>query len=175
MILIGKKVKLRPMTVDDKPLFFDMAIQSEATPYLYGKMYNNKIPSKEELFNDYKEYYFDGSQPKKGRCFAILFNNKVIGQINYNEINLQNNYVELDIWIAKSTNTGKGIGSDALKTLIKYLNQIMKVDNFIICPSIKNPRAIKAYQNAGFKITKKYLDDKGAEFYRMEIKKYNKK
>lgn len=169
MILAGQIIKLRPMTTDEKSLFFEMATKSEATPYLYGEMYGNKIPTWDEMFDDYKEFYFDGSQPEKGRCFAILLNDEVIGQINYNEINRQNSSVELDIWIAKNANTGKGAGSDALKTLIKYLAEEMKMSNFIICPSANNPRAIKSYQNAGFKIVKKYSDEKGRENYRMEI------
>ncbi len=171
MILAGKIIKLRPMTTDEMPLFFDMATKSEATPYLYGGMYGDKIPTWEEIFDDYKKYYFDGSQPEKGCCFAILLNNEIIGQVNYNDIDRQNNSTELDIWIAKSNDTGKRAGSDALKTLIEYLTQEKKVNNFIICPSINNPRAVKGYQNAGFKIVKKYLDEKGKENYRMEIKK----
>lgn len=171
MFLSGEKIKLRPMTENEKPLFFDMATKSEATPYLYGKMYADKIPSLEELFDDYKDYYFNDSQPEKGRCFAILLNDKIIGQINYNKINRHNNSTELDIWIAKNIHIGKGIGSDALKTLIKYLKKKLKVSNFIICPSTNNPRAIKAYKKVGFKITKKYLDKKGVEFYQMKLGK----
>ena len=159
------------MTIDEKSLFFEMATKSDATPYLYGEKYGDKIPTWDEMFDDYGEYYFDGSQLEKGRCFAILLNNEIIGQVNYNNIDRQINSVELDIWISKNSNTGKGAGSDALKTLMKYLQEEMKVYNFIICPSVYNLRAIKGYQNAEFKIVKKYLDDKGAENYCMEIRR----
>ncbi len=162
------------MTVDEMSLFFDMATKSEATPYLYGEKYGDKIPTRKELFDDYKKYYFDGSKPDKGRCFAILFDDEVVGQVNYNNINRSNNSVELDIWIAKNNDTSRGLGSDALKTLMEYLAKDMKVNNFILFPSIHNPRAAKAYQNAGFKIIKKSNDNKGKENYRMEAKSISK-
>lgn len=172
MILEGQIIKLRPMTVKEMSIFFEMATKSEATQFLYGEMCGDKIPTWEELFNDYKKYYFDGSQPEKGRCFAILLNDKIIGQVNYNDINRKNNSVELDIWIAKSSNTSRGCGSEALKTLMKYLYKELKIENFIICPSIENLRAIKAYQKAGFEIIETFIDDKGKENYKM-MKSYS--
>lgn len=168
MTLYGKKIELRPMTKEDKPVFFEMATNSDATHWLYGKMYNDEIPTWYALFNDYIEHYFDDSEPEKGRCFAIMSNNTTIGQINYNDIDRSDNSVELDIWIANKCNTGKGYGSDALQTLMGFLRSELNVENFFICPSVENPRAIKGYQNAGFKIIKKFVDDKGKENYRME-------
>jgi len=117
MIIRGEKVILRPMTVDEIPIFYQWATQSEATPFMYGELYGDHVPTYEELMRDWKGYYFDGSKPEKGRCFIILVGNKAIGQVNYNEINRENNSVELDIFIAEDVDKGKGYGTDALRTL----------------------------------------------------------
>ena len=156
MNLSGEQVALKPMTKEDKTLFFEMATKSAATPFLYGEMCGNEIPTWDEIFHDYKDYYFDGSEPENGRCFSILLNNEVIGQVNYNDIDRSNDSVELDIWIADDNNTGKGFGSDALQVLMQYLSSELNVETFIICPSIENPRAIKAYENVGFGIVKEF-------------------
>ena len=71
-----------------------------------------------------RDIYFNGSQPEKGRCFVIMVSDRAIGQVDYNEINRADNSVELDIIIAVDTDKNEGYGSDALKTLAKYLFQM---------------------------------------------------
>jgi len=46
---------------------------------------------------------------------------------------------------------GKGYGSDALKTLIKYLFENFNINKIWIEARVNNPRAIRAYEKAGFK------------------------
>jgi diamine N-acetyltransferase len=47
-------------------------------------------------------------------------------------------------------NCGKGYGSDALRALCDYLFKSLGIKEFVIRPSAKNSRAIKAYEKAGF-------------------------
>jgi RimJ/RimL family protein N-acetyltransferase len=96
MILQGEKVKLRPMEVNEIPLFYQWATQSDAAIFWYGdgELSDYKIPSYQEFLEDWKSYYFDGSQPEKGRCFVILAGDRPIGQINYNQIERSDNSVE---------------------------------------------------------------------------------
>ena len=168
MILKGNAVILRPMTVEEIPLFFKWATQSDATPYWYGELQGDKIPSYEEFLKDWKSHYFDGSAPEKGRCFMILVDNEAIGQVNYNEVDRGDNSVELDIIIADDRHKNKGHGSDALRTLTRYLFREMDVQKCWIDVIQKNPRALKAYKKAGFKIIKTFID-MGIECYRLEL------
>lgn len=168
MILKGNAVTLRPMTVEEIPLFFQWATQSDATPYWYGELQGDKIPSYEEFLKDWKIHYFDRSAPEKGRCFMILVDNDAIGQVNYNEIDRDDNSVELDIIIADDRHKNKGYGSDALRTLTRYLFREMDVQKCWIDVIKKNPRALKAYKKAGFKITKTFID-MGIECYRLKL------
>jgi len=158
MILKGKKVRLRPMTAKEIPLFFKWATQSDATPYWYGELQGDEIPTKKEFLKDWKKHYFNGSAPEKGRCFVILANQEAIGQVNYNKINRKDHSVELDIIIADDKHKGKGYGSDALQILSRYLFKEMGVQKCWIEVITGNPRAVKAYRKAGFKIKKKFVD-----------------
>lgn len=171
MIIQGKKVQLRPMTEEEIPMFYSWASESDAAPFWYGELYKNKIPSIEEFRKDLKGY-FDNNHLENGHCFVILVNNEPIGEINYNKI--ENNETELDIIIANKINQGKGFGSDAIKTLVKYLFEKMNIKKCWIEPTSKNPRAIKSYEKAGFKKIKTFIKN-SIEWIRMEIQKQKNK
>ena len=166
MIIPGEAVALRPMTIAEFPMFYKWATESEAAPFWYE---DGRTPTYEEFARDWKEYYFDGSQPEKGRCFIILVGDRAIGQVNYNDINMENNSVELDIIIAEDINKNKGYGTDALKTLARYLFQNMNVELCWIEPIARNTRAIRAYEKAGFRKTRTFLHE-GTECYHMELR-----
>jgi RimJ/RimL family protein N-acetyltransferase len=157
------------MTVEEIPLFFMWATQSDATPYWYEELQGNQVPTFVEFRKDWKKHYFDGSAPEKGRCFVILIDEKAIGQVNYNEIDRRDNSVELDIIIAEDKHKNKGHGTDALQTLSKYLFLKMDIEKCWIDVVHTNPRAIRAYQKAGFNITKTFID-MGIECLHLELK-----
>ena len=157
------------MTVEEIPTFYEWATQSEATPFWYGELQGDRIPSYEDFLKDWKRYYFDGSELERGRSFVILINSRAIGQINYNDINREDNSVELDIIIADDRDKNKGYGTDALQTLSRYLFQEMSIQKCWIEVIVKNPRAIRAYEKAGFRKIKTFVD-MGIECIRMELK-----
>lgn len=168
MQLTGERVRLRPITPWERMLFYTWATTSSSTKYWYGELYGHKIPTYEEFLSDWKDYYFDGTQPENGRCYVIEVNGKPIGQVNYNKINRKTNSVEVDIIIADEADKGRGYGSDALKTLSKFLFHRMSIKKCEIEVVTNNPVAIKAYQKAGFKIVNSYIR-KGIEWNHMEL------
>jgi len=159
------------MTVEEIPTFYEWATQSEATPFWYGELQGDEVPTYEEFLKDWKKYYFDGSEPEKGRSFVILVGGRAIGQINYNDIDREDNSVELDIIIAGDRDKNKGSGSDALQILSRYLFHKMNIQKCWIDVITKNPRAIRAYEKAGFRKTKTFVDS-GIECIRMELKNH---
>ena len=166
MIIHGEKVLLRPMTVDEMPIFYSWATQSDSTPFWYD---DGTVPSCEQFFQDWKRYYFDGSEPEKGRCFTILVSNRAIGQINYNEINRNNDSVEIDIIIADDADKSHGYGTDALRALTKYLFQHMGIKLCCIETLSSNIRARRAYEKAEFRVTKAFMSQ-GLECKHMELR-----
>ena len=153
-LLTGKRILLRPLTINDKDLFYSLTIESDATDQLYRKIRNEKIPNRKELFDDYTDTFFVDTNPDEGRCFGINYHDQIIGQVNYNAIDRNENSTEIDIWIADEKNTNQGLGSEALAILMNYLTKKLKVFRFVIFPDKTNHRAIRSYQKAGFKIIK---------------------
>jgi RimJ/RimL family protein N-acetyltransferase len=174
VIIRGEKVTLRRMTADWIPLFYRWATESEATPFWYGEMVGEPVPTCEHFKRDFPPHYFDGSQPEKGRSFIIMVGRRAIGEINYNEIDRKHNSVDLDIIIAEDRDKGRGYGSDAVKTLARYLFREMHIEVCRVETVLSNPRAIRAYEKAGFKQAERY-QEKGIEWVRLELRKKQSK
>lgn len=151
-IIKGQKISLRPATEQDKRAIYEWMAHSDITSSHMGPPVfpDNPIPTWEEFCLDYKPYFFDGTQPESGRCFIIMADGELIGQINHDKIYDDRKRTELDIWMSSEANCGKGYGSDALQTLCKYLFEKYGVVELVVRPSARNLRAINAYEKAGF-------------------------
>ena len=151
----GQFITLRPATFEDRKPIYEWLTNSDSTPFVMGPpdFLDHPIPTWEEFIDDYKDYFFDGSQPTLGRCFVIQVDNNAIGQINHDKIHPEDHSTEIDIWLSDGKHTNKGYGTDALSTLCDYLHQKFGCKKFIIAPSRRNSRAVKSYQKAGFQET----------------------
>ena len=157
----GKIIDLVPATLSDRQSVYDWCFHCETTKSHSGPPdYPNVcIPSFEEFFDDYADYFFTGSNPDKGRGFIIIHGKDLVGFISYCSFHLKPHKSELDIWMNSETNCGKGFGSDAISSLADYLVQTLGIREFIMRPSKKNYRAISAYTKAGFKESTMPPDD----------------
>jgi RimJ/RimL family protein N-acetyltransferase len=140
-------ISLKPASIEDRNMIYQWMAGSNITPFLFD---DENIPGWDEFIDDYQDFYFNGSAPKKGRGFIILYKDIPIGFISYAAFHLVENKAELDIWMSGEENCGKGIGSSAIKILCDCLSKEMGINEFLILPSIKNGRAIRAYEKAGF-------------------------
>jgi diamine N-acetyltransferase len=106
----------------------------------------------QEFCEDQTPHFFEGEVTEKGRCFIMQVNGKDVGQIYFNDIETKNGIkrVELDVWMRAEKYCGKGYGSDALDALCGFLAKRFGVEQFMVQPSARNPRAIRAYEKAGF-------------------------
>lgn len=151
---------LRPATVKDRRNVYNWLAHSNLTSEMLGPPHfpDIPIPTWETFCEDYTDHYFNGTKPHSGRCFILIHQGEEIGQINYNEINLDLKSVEIDIWLADSAFTGKGFGVEAIHILCRYLKKYFGCKTFYIGPSRRNINAIKAYKKAGFAETKHIPD-----------------
>lgn len=165
-LIIGDKIKIRPATLRDKRKVFDWLTNSNLTKEMMGlpNFPDAKIPTWDEFDNDYHDYYFDGSAPLSGRCFIIIEEGNEVGQINYNAIDTETNMTDLDIWLRDLKYTGRGIGTEAILLLCKYLNEEFGCKQIVTSPSKRNIIAIKSYERAGFKMTDIQLDESEKDY-----------
>ncbi len=166
-IIHRKLVTLRPANPQDRKPIFDWLTNSDLTSQMMGPPTypDNKIPTWDEFIEDYKQYFFDSTQPLLGRCFVIEVNSESVGQINYDKVYPPDNTTELDIWLKDSRYTGKGYGTDAIITPCDYLTKTLGCQKFTISPSRRNINAIKAYKKAGFTETDMTTDLSMADYH----------
>lgn len=120
---------------------------SDISQYIYPP--DAKTETFEDFCADWKEHYFLDESPELGRVFFVMFEGTRVGVVAYNDIDLKNR-VELDIWMNSEANCGKGFGTDAITALCGHLTSEFGVHTFMMQPSASNPRAIRAYEKAGF-------------------------
>ena len=147
------KINLREATERDRRKIYEWLAHSDLTPSMMGppQFPDHVVPTWEEFCRDYLPYYFDGSQPNRGRCFIIVANQDDVGVVCYNALR-GHNATDVDIWLRSEADCGKGFGSAALQNLTDYLNKEYGVTQIAISPSARNRRAIAAYKKAGFQL-----------------------
>ncbi|MDL2289553.1 GNAT family N-acetyltransferase [Clostridia bacterium OttesenSCG-928-F22] len=148
----GNMVELVPATLDQRQKAYEWCFCSETTKSHSGPpdYPENPILTYEEFCEKgYEDYYFTGEKPQSGRGFFIAVGGEHIGFISYSCFHLKAGIAELDNWISREENCGKGFGTDAIIALGNYLHETMGIHTLIMGPSAKNTRAIRAYEKAG--------------------------
>ncbi len=170
-VISGAAVTLRPSRESDRRAVFRWLAESDATPSMLGPPLfpEGPAPTWDEFNGDYGPNFFDGSTLQVESSYIIEVAGEPVGQINYEIRESPARLAELDIWLRSLADTGHGYGSDALITLTRHLFRTLGVDTFLVRPSARNPRAIRAYQKAGFiavpMTTQEQVDRYGAGDY----------
>jgi len=151
----GRNVILRPAIPEDEPQILKWLLRSDVTPSMLGPPLfpERPMPRPDDPSQRLDPHYLDGTAPELGRCYLILVDRERLGQVTYNDIVERDarKQVELDIWMRSEAFCGKGYGSEALDALCSYLHAMFGVEKFMVQPSARNPRAIRAYEKVGFK------------------------
>jgi len=163
----GEKIQLIPTTLAERKTVYEWCFHSETTHFHAGPpdYTDSEIPTFEEFCEDYADYFFTGEKPNDGRGFTIVYNGESVGFVSYCCYHLKPGKAELDIWISRNVYCGKGFGTDALVSLGDYLHQKLEINELIMRPSLKNERAIKSYQKAGFELSNAQPSDYLLEEY----------
>jgi RimJ/RimL family protein N-acetyltransferase len=151
----SRYVTLRPASPEDERTILDWLYRSDVTPSMLGPpLYPERpVPPPGEDGGGYEPHFFDGSAPELGRCYLILADDEPVGQVSYNDIHEHGGRrrTELDIWLRNEWCCGRGYGFDALDAICHHLHDRLGVAEFLVQPSARNPRAIRAYEKAGFR------------------------
>ncbi len=143
----GRRVRLRPATLADRRMIHAWSYASDVAPLLHL----SDAPTRpfDDWCNDWEAHYFTDDEPERGRMFVILDGDAPVGAIAYNDLD-ERRRVELDVWLNAEANCGRGLGTDAIEALVGYLEAELGVRTFMMQPSARNPRAVRAYEKVGF-------------------------
>ncbi len=151
----GNKVSLVRATLADRERVYQWFAHSDLTARTMGPpvFTDCPVPSYEVFCETWLPYYFDGTQPFDGRGFVIRVDDEDVGFLSHGPIDLFRDVVEIRFWLASGQFTGKGFGSDAIRTACTWLQSNFGVNRFLARPSRRNVHALRALRRAGFRET----------------------
>ncbi|QQO11040.1 GNAT family N-acetyltransferase [Breznakiella homolactica] len=146
-------ITLRHARPDEKRKAYEWLCHSDITASCMGPpdFPGQPVPDWEQFQEDFQDFYFSKEGRDKGSVMVIEHNGDEIGCVCYACYHVKNRKAEIDIWMRSSEYCGKGYGSRSIKMLMEYLRDARGLHQFIIRPSERNTRAIRAYEKAGFR------------------------
>ena len=135
--LAGERVVLRPARTADRLRLRAILGQAEVARWWGPGAPDHAV-----------EDWFDTDD---GAVFAIEFAGVLVGSIQYAEENHRDyRHAGIDLFI-DTPHAGQGLGTDALRTLARYLFEVRGHHRLTIDPAAANERAIRAYRRVGFR------------------------
>ena len=135
--LDGRKVHLRPARPADEAAF--LALLTDATVDEWWQSNDPAADAREKVTQD------------EIAVWAIEADGDVVGLIQAaEETDPQYRHASIDIVLA-SGGQDRGLGSDAVRTVARWLLDVRGHHRITIDPAASNERAIRAYQRAGFR------------------------
>jgi RimJ/RimL family protein N-acetyltransferase len=143
----GDLVKLRDYRREEMPKVKELINNPDIKKFL-----TPMVPFPFTTEDEYK-WYDSNSALKDTYTFAIetLEDGMLLGGCGVNSIDWKNSHATLGIFIGEIDYLGKGYGTDAFKTLIRFVFDEMNVNKVKLDVYSFNERAIKSYEKCGFK------------------------
>ncbi|MEK5057920.1 GNAT family protein [Paenibacillus sp. FSL H7-0326] len=153
LLITGRKVQLRPVSIEDFKRTFEWRNDEEFAKMSAGTdLFRYSHVTLDQIESTYEKEIRTLDRREKGE-FSIYTqeeNPKHIGFIVYREMNIVARRCTIGMGIGDKEYWSKGFGSDALKTLIRYLFQTMNLNRVQLDTWSGNERAIRSYEKCGF-------------------------
>ncbi len=155
MIATGHRVALRRAAPHDAALAHQWLAQSDLTAHWLGPPWfaERQVPGREQFEAQYAVHYFNGRRPFEGRVLMLRSAAIDLGVLAWHRVDLMRDLVELEIWLAGSEFSRKGIAAEALDLACDWLQANFGVNRFLLRPSRRNVRALRCARRAGFRET----------------------
>ena len=145
-MIVGEKVRLRPIERDDLPRFVEWFGDPEVRRYLM--LYLPFSLAQEE-------HWFENLQGRLERQEDVLLAIETadgvhIGNIGLHSIKWKDRNAELGIAIGEKAYWSQGYGSDAIHTLLGLAFREMNLHRVFLRVDADNARGIRCYEKAGF-------------------------
>ena len=154
IILKGKKVILRPLSLNDAPRFCQWMADPELTTFL--SVHDRSVPTLKEE----REWIREAKKDKSKVTFSIdttarsagsRRDGRHIGSISLFKLDKLHKNAEFGIMIGDKEFWGQGCGTEATKLIIGYGFKKLKLHRIYLRHIAYNIRGHKAYSRAGFK------------------------
>lgn len=145
-ILIGERIRLRPITVEDAPEMF-AALSDEESMRLTGTQAKFTLEQVERFCE-----HISQADDRADYAITLLADetSTYIGEVVLNDIDFENRSANFRIALNSSNNFGKGYGSEATRLVIDYGFRTLNLHRIELEVYDFNPRAQHVYEKVGF-------------------------
>ena len=141
----GPRLVLRPLSEDDLPDVVRWLSDPEVRQF-----YGDPPDSIEAA----RRYALEADVNPVWR-FVIEEDGRGVGEIQYGHQYAGADFswtAGIDIFIGEPEARNRGVGTEAVRTMLAYLFEVKRVHRVTIDPEVANVRAIRAYEKAGFRL-----------------------
>jgi aminoglycoside 6'-N-acetyltransferase len=137
MELRGDRVVLRPLRAEDAPRLAELAADPEVARW-WPDLFEAELLEK--------------AAGKPGEAFfTVLHEGESIGLVQYEEeLDPDYRHAGIDLFLGAPYH-GRGLGTDALRTVVRHLVEDRGHHRVTIDPVAHNTRAIRSYEKVGFR------------------------
>jgi diamine N-acetyltransferase len=158
-MILGQRIRLRPVEKDDLPRFVKWLADPELRSYLahympMGQLQEERWFDRNLTAGDLQAWAID-AQPADMAVGPWVH----IGSCGFHEIEWRNRAGEVGIMIGAHDYWGRGYGTDALQTLVAWGFYTLNLNRVQLRVYADNPRAIRCYEKVGFRLEGRLRQD----------------
>ena len=140
-------IYLKPLTLKDA--------SKEYQSWLNDPKLNFLLETRKATIKSLKEYIQKHNDDPNALLFGIFYDNIHIGNITLAPIDWVKKTAEFGILIGNRNYWGKGIGTKVTKLTVDYAFNKLGLTEITLGTMVKNKRAKRTFEKAGFKVTGK--------------------
>lgn len=147
MNIYGKEIVLRAITLNDAPLLLEIINDPETERMLGGSSFPVSLEGQNKWIHD--------QMGRKDilRCIVAAKDDEenALGTVILSDIDYQNGIAQVHIKLGKGKVRGKGYGTDAINTIVKYAFDEMRLNCIYADVLEYNIPSQKLFEKCGFK------------------------
>lgn len=143
--IVGDRLYLSPTSAEDVELFTQWLNDFQTTDYIGRSGYIMTTLNEQEYLENRSK------KDMASFCIVTLEEDKLIGTISLEHINLINRDAILGIFIGDGNYRNQGYGTEAIKLILDYGFNYLNLHSIKLDVMDFNQRAQKCYQKCGFK------------------------
>ncbi len=160
-ILYGRRVVLREMSRADVDEI------AKWPPFLEPAMSWANLDLQRHSGRDF--YYHNGRSSYDRRRYVVIDDEEeTVGTIGLRALDFHRGEGTLGI-IIRSDRVGRGLGSDAVRTLVGFGFEELGLERIVLDVAEDNTRAIRCYETVGFRLVGRHMGPRGRAHLDMEI------
>ena len=145
MIIYGEKIKLRAIESEDNAILLEMMNDPDIEMMVGGHSWPGSMAEQMKWFSKLE------NNPSVLRCIiANKENDKAIGTLILNEIDMKNGTGHIHIKIASGSERGKGYGTDAINAILSYAFSELRLNCIFANILSYNEASVHLFEKCGF-------------------------